>query len=164
MIMENCPNNISNMTGLLSCVWFPGANCQHHRWHGRPGGRGEVLGHRQGHLHPVDRQPRGDQEEIHRLAREKDTVGFENTYVYVFTHFLLFQHAFTHFPPISAGFYGFSPISGSTKSSRHWSCQTWGSSPLSVLEDLVALSWWAIWKQVLKFSGRCLLSGKFSSR
>ena len=63
-----------------------------------------MLGHRQGHLHPVDRQPRGDQEEIHRLAREEDKVGFENTYVYVITHFLLFLACFYAFPPYFSWF------------------------------------------------------------
>ena len=56
-----------------------------------------MLGHRQGHLHPVDRQPRGDQEEIHRLAREEDKVGFKITDVYVLRIFYYFSRFLRNF-------------------------------------------------------------------
>ena len=52
-----------------------GADSQHHRRHRRPGGGGEVLGDRQGHVHPTHRKPGGDQEEIYRLACQEDDVS-----------------------------------------------------------------------------------------
>ena len=39
-----------------------------------------MLGDRQRHVHPTDRQPRGDQEEIHRLASQENDVSCSNIY------------------------------------------------------------------------------------